>query len=111
MRGRNQHSESNSCMWFRHRHLPPVQVYAQRTGYSTTLVNNEESMQQFPILSIITFTPLAAALVLLFLGPQRRQAARVVALAAALIDLALSAWVYYQAYFHPSLEYQFVESY
>ncbi len=68
-------------------------------------------MQQFPILSIITFTPLAAALILLFMKPERKTAIRLVALAAAVFDLILSGWVYYQSYIHPLLEYQFIEKY
>ncbi len=65
----------------------------------------------FPILSIITFTPAVAAVILLFMKPERKQEIRLIALAAAVLDLALSAWVYYQAYMHPSLQYQFIEKY
>src|SRR5687768_14218885 len=66
---------------------------------------------QFPILSIITFTPAVAAVILLFMKPEAKREIRLIALAAAVLDLALSAWVYYQVYVHPSLEYQFIEKY
>ncbi len=68
-------------------------------------------MPQFPILSIITFTPLAAAVLMLLFKPERKTEVRVVALAAAVFDLLLSAWLYLQVYQHPSLQYQFTESY
>lgn len=68
-------------------------------------------MQQFPILSIITFLPLVAAVLMLFFKADRKNEIRVTALAAAIFDLLLSAWVYLQVYLHPSLEYQFIESY
>ena len=48
----------------------------------------------FPILSIITFLPLVAGMLLLFMPPERKTAIRLVALGAAVIDLLLSAWVY-----------------
>lgn len=63
---------------------------------------------QFPILSAIIFVPLIAGLVILFLPAERRQAIRLVALAAALIDLVLAVLVY--VLFQPAGEaYQFVE--
>ena len=49
----------------------------------------------FPVLSIITFTPLVAALIILMLPAQRKNEARAVALAAATFALILSAWVYF----------------
>ena len=66
---------------------------------------------QFPILSLIVFAPLVIAVLMLLMNPERKTEIRVTALAAAVFDLALSAWVYYQVYFHPTLEYQFVEKY
>lgn len=68
-------------------------------------------MPQFPILSIITFTPLVAAVLMLFFKADRKNEIRVTALAAAIFDLLLSAWLYWQVYQNPSLEYQFIESY
>src|SRR4051812_44576245 len=68
-------------------------------------------MPQFPILSIITFTPLVAAVLMLLFKPERKTEVRVVALAAAVFDLLLSVWLYLQVYQHPSLQYQFTESY
>ncbi len=66
---------------------------------------------QFPILSLIVFAPLVIAVLMLLMKPERKTEIRVTALAAAVFDLALSAWVYYQVYIHPSLEYQFTEKY
>jgi len=63
----------------------------------------------FPVLSVITFTPLVAAMILLLLPPQRKNEARAVALAAAVFTLALSAWVYF-SYDQAAAGYQFVES-
>lgn len=68
-------------------------------------------MQQFPILSIITFTPLLAAMLMLIYKPERKAEVRVTALAAAIFDLILSAWVYWQVYQNPSIQYQFIETY
>lgn len=68
-------------------------------------------MQQFPILSIITFIPLVAAGLMLLFKPDRKNEVRVTALAAAIFDLILSAWVYWEVYQHPSIQYQLVESY
>ena len=66
---------------------------------------------QFPILSLIVFAPLVVAVLMLLMKPERKTEIRVTALAAAVFDLILSAWVFYQVYIHPSLEYQFVEKY
>lgn len=66
---------------------------------------------QFPILSLIVFAPLVIAVLMLLMKPERKTEIRVTALAAAVFDLALSAWVYYQVYIHPSMEYQFIEKY
>ncbi len=66
---------------------------------------------QFPILSLIVFAPLVIAVLMLLMKPERKTEIRVTALAAAIFDLVLSAWVYYQIYIHPSLAYQFIEKY
>lgn len=66
---------------------------------------------QFPVLSIIVFAPFIAAVIMLLMKPEARNEIRVTALAAAVFDLVLSGWVYYQVYMHPMLEYQFVEKY
>ena len=64
----------------------------------------------FPALSVITFTPIVAALVILLLPPQRKNEARAVALASAIFALVLSAWVYL-SYDHATAGYQFIEKY
>ena len=66
---------------------------------------------QFPILSLIVFAPLVAAVLMLFMKAESKNEIRVAALAAGIFDLILSAWVYYQVYIHPSMGYQFVEKY
>ena len=63
---------------------------------------------QFPILSVIVFAPLVVAVILLLMKPERKTEVRVTALAAAVFDLVLSAWVFLQVYLHPSMEYQFI---
>jgi NADH-quinone oxidoreductase subunit M len=68
-------------------------------------------MQQFPILSIITFIPLVAALIILLMKPDRKNEVRVTALAAAILALSLSVWTYVYIYLHPSMEYQLLEKY
>ena len=65
----------------------------------------------FPILSIITFTPIAAAMLILLLPAQRKNEARAVALAAASFALLLSLWVYIQYLTGHMTGYQFVEEY
>ena len=64
----------------------------------------------FPVLSIITFTPLVAALIILMLPSQRKNEARAVALVAATFALILSAWVYF-SYDQVAAGYQFIERY
>jgi NADH-quinone oxidoreductase subunit M len=64
----------------------------------------------FPFLSIIVFTPLVAALVILLYKPDQKKAVRITALSAALFALALSAWVYF-TYDKGAAGYQFVEKY
>ena len=64
----------------------------------------------FPVLSVITFTPMVAALIILMLPAQRKNEARAVALAAATFALILSFWVYLH-YDQAAAGYQFVEKY
>src|SRR5574340_96173 len=49
---------------------------------------------QFPILSVLIFTPLAAGLILLMLPEEKKSWIKGIALAAGIIVLALSIWVY-----------------
>lgn len=65
---------------------------------------------QFPILSVIVFTPVVAGLLLLLIPKDRKTEVRVAALAAATISLALSLWVYF-SYQITAGGYQFVEKY
>lgn len=64
----------------------------------------------FPILSIITFTPMVAALIILMLPAERKTAIRAIALAAATFALLLSFFVYFN-YDKSLAGYQFVERY
>jgi NADH-quinone oxidoreductase subunit M len=64
----------------------------------------------FPVLSVITFTPLVAALVILLIPAHRKDLARSVALAAAIFALILSIWVYF-SYNTAEAGYQFQERY
>ena len=64
----------------------------------------------FPVLSVITFTPVVAAIIILLLPAQRKNEARAVALAAAVFALVLSFWVYF-TYDQAAAGYQFVETY
>lgn len=64
----------------------------------------------FPVLSVITFTPMVAALIILMLPAQRKNEARAVALASATFALILSAWVYF-SYDKAVAGYQFIEQY
>jgi len=65
---------------------------------------------QFPFLSVIVFTPMVAALVILLYKPEWKTAVRWTALAAGLFALALSIWVYF-AYDKAAAGYQFIEKY
>jgi NADH-quinone oxidoreductase subunit M len=65
---------------------------------------------QFPILSVIVFTPLMAGLLILLIPAERKNEARVAALAAGAFALILSLWVYF-AYDASAGGYQFVEKY
>ena len=64
----------------------------------------------FPFLSVITFTPLVAALLILLLPAQRKNEARAVALGAAIFALVLAVWVYFN-YDQAAGGYQFIEKY
>ena len=50
---------------------------------------------QFPFLSIITLSPIVAAIIILMLPKERGENARMLALAAMIIGLILSAYVYF----------------
>jgi len=63
----------------------------------------------FPVLSIIVFTPLTAGLLLLLIPGERQAEIRVTALAAATFALVLSGWVYF-SYDLAAGGYQFLES-
>ena len=65
---------------------------------------------QFPILSVIVFTPLVTGLLILLIPADRKAETRVAALAAGAFALALSIWVYF-AYDVAAGGYQFVERY
>lgn len=65
----------------------------------------------FPILSIITFLPMLAAVVMLAMPAQRKNEVRATALIAATLDLVLSAWVYLQYLLRGMNGYQFLETY
>ncbi|HWS23462.1 MAG TPA: NADH-quinone oxidoreductase subunit M [Anaerolineales bacterium] len=64
---------------------------------------------QFPVISIIVFAPLVAAIIMLLMKEEAKNEIRVVALTTAVFDLILSAWVYLQVYMNPTMDYQFVE--
>src|SRR4030067_854291 len=65
---------------------------------------------QFPILSVIVFTPIIASVLILLIPAERKNEVRVTALAAATFALFLSIWAYF-AYDIPAGGYQFVEKY
>jgi NADH-quinone oxidoreductase subunit M len=64
----------------------------------------------FPFLSIIVFTPIVAALIILLYKPEWKLAIRWTALAASLLALGLSIWVYF-SYDKLAAGYQFIEKY
>ena len=64
----------------------------------------------FPVLSIITFIPIVAALIMLMVPAQRKNEVRAIALASATLALILSAWVYF-TYDQAAGGYQFIERY
>jgi NADH-quinone oxidoreductase subunit M len=67
-------------------------------------------MMNFPVLSVITFTPVVAAIIILLLPAHRKNETRAVALAAATFALILSFWVYFN-YDQAAAGYQFIEKY
>jgi NADH-quinone oxidoreductase subunit M len=50
---------------------------------------------QFPILSVIVFTPIVASLLILMIPSERKKEIRILALVAATVAMLLSAWVYF----------------
>ena len=64
----------------------------------------------FPVLSVITFTPAVAAIIILLIPAERKTEVRVVALAAGVVALLLSLWTYI-SYNQAAAGYQFVEQY
>lgn len=52
-------------------------------------------MEEFPFLSVITLSPIVTAVIILMLPKERGENARMLALAAMLLGLVLSAWVYF----------------
>ena len=65
----------------------------------------------FPVLSVIVFTPVVAAMIILMIPARRKTEVRGVALAAATFALLLSLWVYIQYLTQHLTGYQFVEQY
>jgi NADH-quinone oxidoreductase subunit M len=65
---------------------------------------------QFPILSVIIFTPIVAGLLILLIPADRKDEVRVAALAASVIALSLAIWAYF-SYDIQTAGYQFVEKY
>lgn len=65
---------------------------------------------QFPILSVIVFTPAVAALLILLINSERKTEIRVTALAASTLALLLSLWVYF-TYDKAAAGYQLIEKY
>jgi NADH-quinone oxidoreductase subunit M len=65
----------------------------------------------FPILSVIIFTPLVAALILLMMPEDRKTEIRVVALISGAFAMLLSLWVYIQYLTLGLTGYQFIEKY
>ena len=65
---------------------------------------------QFPVLSLIVFTPIIAGLLLLLIPSERKSEIRVAALAASSLALVLSIWVYF-SYDVSAGGYQFIERY
>lgn len=63
---------------------------------------------QFPIISVIVFTPLIAGLLILLIPADRKTEVRVAALAAGAFAMALSIWLYF-SYDISAGGYQFVE--
>ncbi|OGO27585.1 MAG: hypothetical protein A2W33_08305 [Chloroflexi bacterium RBG_16_52_11] len=66
---------------------------------------------QFPFLSVIVFTPIAASLLILLMPAHKKNLVRSIALGAAAIDLVLSLWVYISYLTQGMAGYQFIEWY
>ena len=64
----------------------------------------------FPVISIITFTPIVAGMIILLMPSEKKNETRGIALAAAIFALLLSLWVYIN-YDTSAGGYQFVEQY
>jgi NADH-quinone oxidoreductase subunit M len=69
-----------------------------------------ESPMQFPILSIIVFTPLVAGLLILLFPAERKTEIKATALAASLVSFLLSAWLFF-AYDQNVAGYQFTQKF
>jgi NADH-quinone oxidoreductase subunit M len=67
-------------------------------------------MMNFPVLSVITFTPIVAGMIILLMPSAKKNETRGIALAAATFALLLSLWVYF-SYDTSAGGYQFVEKY
>jgi len=65
---------------------------------------------QFPIISVIVFTPIITGILLFLIPGERKAEIRVAALAAAALDLLLSIWLYF-SYDIAAGGYQFIEKY
>lgn len=64
----------------------------------------------FPVISVIVFTPLTAALIILLMPAEKKDLVRTIALVAAAFALSLSIWVFFG--YDKHLEgYQFIEHY
>ncbi len=64
----------------------------------------------FPILSAITFTPIIAGIIILFMPAERKREIRIMALVAATIALLLSVWAYV-SFGQVTADYAFEEQY
>src|ERR1700690_3734692 len=67
-------------------------------------------MMIFPVLTVIVFTPVTAALIIMLIPAEKKNLVRSVALSAAALALSLSLWVYL-SYDKSTAGYQFVEHY
>jgi NADH-quinone oxidoreductase subunit M len=64
----------------------------------------------FPFLTVITFTPLVAAIIILMIPAERKTEVRVIALAAGVFATLLSLFIYF-GYDQAAAGYQFIEQY
>src|SRR5512143_100496 len=65
----------------------------------------------FPFLSVIVFTPAVAGMIILLVPAQKKNLARGIALAAAILDVTLSLTVYLTYLTQHLTDYQFIEHY